>query len=154
MANLTAQWRGHASPAAGPTYSGLRATAATSGGLRASAPFPAGRGLLGTHRCLGGLRRQSLPTTGSEVPWEAQFGDVPDLPQGATDPGVVGVRGPPRRRVRLGAHRRGTGAAGDPLRRILCIRGGGMPDLRMESLGQVLCARRNPTFWRVSGFAT
>ena len=37
------------------TYSGGRATAATGGGLRASAALTAGRGVLGPHRCVGGM---------------------------------------------------------------------------------------------------
>ena len=37
------------------TYSGQRATAATGGGLRASAALPAGRGVLGAHRCDRGV---------------------------------------------------------------------------------------------------
>ena len=87
------RWRrSRASAIARPTYSGHRATAATGGGLCASAAVPAGRGVLGPHRRLGGLRRQSVPAAGREVPREAQLGDVPDLPQGTAHLGVVGVR--------------------------------------------------------------
>ena len=128
-----------------PTYSGHRATAATGGGLRASAAVPAGRGLLGTHRRLGGLRRQSLPAAGRQVPWQAQFGDVPHLPQGTAHVGVMGFRGPPWCGVGFGADRRGTGHAGHPLRRILRTRGGGMPHLQLEPSGEVVRARRGPS---------
>ena len=34
----------------------------------------------------------TLPAARREVPREAQFGDVPDLPQGAAHLGVVGIR--------------------------------------------------------------
>src|ERR1700716_906098 len=37
------------------TYSGQRATAATGGGLRASAALTAGRGVLGPHGCVRGM---------------------------------------------------------------------------------------------------
>ncbi len=131
----------HASVLSGPTYSGHRAIAATGGGLRASAPVPAGRGVLGPHRRHRGVRRQSVPAARREVPRQAQYGDVPDLPQGTADVGVVGVRRPPRRGVGFGAHRRGAGLAGDPVRRVLGTRGGGMPDLQLESPGQVVRAR-------------
>jgi len=47
--------RARPSASGGPTYSGLRAIAATGGGLRPSASFAAGRGLLGPHGCHGGL---------------------------------------------------------------------------------------------------
>ena len=42
----------------------------------------------------------------------------------------------------IGAHRRGIGVAGDPIRRVRGARGGGMPNLQLESLGQVIRARR------------
>ena len=48
------------------------------------------------------------------------------------------------RGVRFGADRRGVGPAGNPLRRVLRTRGGGMPHLQLESPGQVVRARRGP----------
>ena len=135
----------HASVLDGPTYSGLRAIAATGGGLRPSATVPAGRGLFGTHRRLGGLRRQSVSAARRQIPRQAQFGDVSDLPQGAVDAGVLGVRRSPGGCVGVCAHRRRTRPAGHPVRRVLCPCGGGMPHLQLESPGQVVCARRDPT---------
>src|ERR1700736_5364128 len=81
--------RSHASAVGRPTYSGHRATAATGGGLWASAPVPAGRGVLRPTRCHGGLPPQPVPAAGREVPWQAQYGDVSDLPQGTAHLGVL-----------------------------------------------------------------
>ena len=83
---------GHTPAARGPTYSGLRAIAATGGRLRPPAAVSAGRGLLRPHGRLRGVRCQPLPVARRQVPRQAELGDVPDLPQGAADLGVVGVR--------------------------------------------------------------
>ncbi|CNV67520.1 Uncharacterised protein [Mycobacterium tuberculosis] len=120
------------------SYSGQRATAATGSGLHATATLPAGRGVFGTHRCVGGVRRQPLPAARRKVSWEAQPGHLPDLPQGAAHTGVVGVRRAPRCGIRVRAHRRRTDPAGDPVLRVRGPRGGGMSNLQLESSGQVI----------------
>ena len=125
------------------TYSGLRAIAATGSGLRASAPITAGRGLFRPDRRQRSLRRQPLPAARRQVPRQGQLGHVPDLPKGAADPGLVGVRRPSRRGVRVCADRRRVGLASVAVRRVLRTCGGGMPNLQLESLGQVVCARRD-----------
>ena len=123
------------------TYSGHRATAATGGGLRASAARPAGRGVLGSHWRVRGLRREPLSAARCEVSRETQPGDVPDLPKGTTHAGVVGIRRTSGCGIGLGAHRRRIGVVGNPLRRVRRPRGGGVPNMQLESLGQVVCAR-------------
>src|SRR5205807_8598586 len=100
-----------------------RANPTAGGGLRVAAPSAARRGLLGPRRDLGGLRRQPLPAARREIPRSPERCDLPGLPQGTVDAGLLGVRGRVEARFRLRAYTGRTGQDGHALRRVQRLRG-------------------------------
>ena len=79
-------------------YIGRRARTSIRRGLLAAAASRPRRRVRGAHGSVRGLRRQSVPLPGGQVPRRGDRRRLPGLPQGAPDPGELRVRRPPRSR--------------------------------------------------------
>ncbi|CAA9237210.1 MAG: FIG00659286: hypothetical protein, partial [uncultured Blastococcus sp.] len=119
-------------------YIGRRARTSIRRGLRAAAACCSRRRVRGPHGSLRGLRRQSLPLPGGEVPRRGDLGGLPGVPQGAPHPGELRLRRPPGTDVGPGEDRVRARPDGCRTAGVHRVRGRGLPELRVEPSGLLL----------------
>src|SRR4051794_19174085 len=117
---------------ASSAYIWRRARTTVGGGLRAPAARAPRRCARGPGRAVRGLRRESVPLPGREVPRGADRDALPHLPPGGADAGQLRLRRRAGPGVGAGEDADGTGPDGRRPGRVLRVHRRGLPRLRLE----------------------